>query len=370
MASIVVTIVICGICVVAAVGFLLSFQPVRPGFRGVSIWLGKRVSVLTPSGEEQRYKVVSEGWHFVLPILSRIIPIDCREQYVEVPKESVYTSDGIHVEPKVEVYYKVDEPAKILGLHEELLTADNEVGLIKVVQATYRASIATRDLKSCRDANGKKLLELDILASLGGLEEEGGLSEYRTVTEVSEDSESRLRSRIADGRRWVSRWGIKVTGVKVSDIEPTEDDKDVIELMARKQKEILAGDAKIAKQEREKTATIIDADAALYKAKKEAEGTEAKLMAPVNAKVAEATRMSAALPDGGYQQLLRTKALEAIGTSPSTKVIVPPTGLSQVVGEGTTVFDAVRAAAVDAAGTRRPTASSSGDSGADSGSST
>jgi len=334
--------IVIGLAVLGVVVFLLSFQPVAPGFRGVRLWWGSRILIKGTEADPQ-YQVDEEGWHFVVPIIGKIMPIDCREQYAPIPSEDVYTKEGIHVSPQVEVYYRVTNPDRIIGLSDEILSVDNEEGLVKVAQAGYRAIIATRDLQSCRDANGKRLLELELLLTLGGLQDPTQQNEYRLIRQAIGDpvEEPRLTSQIEEGIAWAKRWGIKVTGVKVSDIEPT---KDVIELMAKEKKAVLAGDAEIAVQKKAAVSEREKADYQLYVAQQAALGKTADLMAPVNARITEATRMKEILGEEGYQQLLRTKALEAFGTSPSTKIIVPASGLSQMVGEGVPVLDALRGA--------------------------
>ncbi len=233
-------------------------------------------------GKYQR--TVSSGLTLLIPFLERIIKVDMREQVVDIPPQAVITKDNVVVEVDAVVYYEITDPIKVIYNIADFYSA-----------ATKLAQTNLRDL-------------------VGDLALDESLTSRDKIN-------TQLRQILDDA---TDKWGTKVTRVELQRIEPPA---DVTEAMHRQMK-----------AERERRATILEAEglkrAAILKAEGEAAAIE---------KVAEANKFQKLTVAKGEAEAISTvykaihegnptndliaikylEALEKIADGKASKVFLP-----------------------------------------------
>ena len=266
--AIVVLFVLVGLVVLA--GIASSIKIVREYQRVVLFRLGRANSARGP------------GLIIINPIIDRISWVDLRERYLEIPHQTAITQDNAAIAIDFIIFYKVLDP-----LTSVLSVQDFKGAATNIASTTLRSVVGDMsldDVLSKRDEmNGVLRLKLD------------------DVTE---------------------RWGVKVTNVEVREIKPPP---AVLEAMTRQMG-----------AERTRRAVVTEADG-----QKQASITVAEGQKQSSILQAEGERQSAELRAQGYAAALRRilevagdldsttmtlqylETLKQIGSSPSTKFVVP-----------------------------------------------
>ena len=270
---------------VAVLGLLLlggtSVKIVREYQRIVLFRLGRAVGRKGP------------GIVLINPVTDRTSWVDLREQYLEIPSQTAITGDNAPISIDFIIFYKVVDPEM------SVLTVQNFAGAALNVAATTLRSVVgdmpLDDVLSKREAmNASLRIRLD---------------------EVTE------------------RWGVKVTSVEVREVNPPP---GVLEAMTRQMSAERTRRAQVTEAEGSKSAAILQAEGERQAAITLAEG---KQQATILA--AEGERQAAILKAQGYSggletilQVARTlddntlllqylDTLKQVGSSPSTKLVVP-----------------------------------------------
>ncbi len=184
-----------GIIIVVALLVLSGLRVIKQFERGVKLRFGKYVSTLNP------------GLRWIIPGIEQIIKVDIRVVAVDIPSQEVMTKDNVPIRVNGVVFYQV------INAENAILEVENfDYAISQLAQA------------SLRDMCGKA--ELDVI--LTEREELG-----RKIREIVD--------------RETDPWGIKVTDVKIKDIELPENMKRAM--------------AYQAEAERNRRARIILADA-------------------------------------------------------------------------------------------------------------
>jgi len=200
------------ISVVIAIGVVIVvFAAV--GLRIVRPWEKGLVERL---GRFQR--TADSGLNLIMPIIENIVKIDMREQVIDVPPQEVITKDNVVVTVDAVVYTEVTDPVKVKYNVENFYLAT-----IKLAQTNLRNLI-------------------------------GDMSLDESLT--SRDSINVHLREILDSA--TDKWGVRVTRVELQRIEPPQ---DVTTSMHRQMK-----------AERERRATVLEADGQREAAIKTAEG--------------------------------------------------------------------------------------------------
>jgi regulator of protease activity HflC (stomatin/prohibitin superfamily) len=261
-----VAVVLIGLVVLATV----SIKIVREYQRVVLFRLGRANSARGP------------GLIIINPITDRISWVDLRERYLEIPHQTAITQDNAAIAIDFIIFYKVLDP-----LTSVLAVQDFKGAATNIASTTLRSVVGDMtldDVLSKRDEmNGVLRLKLD------------------DVTE---------------------RWGVKVTNVEVREIKPPP---AVLEAMTRQMG-----------AERTRRAVVTEADG-----QKQASITVAEGQKQSSILQAEGERQSAELRAQGYAAALRRilevagdldsttmtlqylETLKQIGSSPSTKFVIP-----------------------------------------------
>jgi regulator of protease activity HflC (stomatin/prohibitin superfamily) len=233
------------------------------------------------------------GMVFIMPGIDRTSWVDLREQYLEIPSQTAITKDNAPISIDFIIFYKVIDPEM------SVLQVQNFAGAALNVAATTLRSVV-----------GDMALD-DVLSK----REEMNASLRVRLDEVTE------------------RWGVKVTNVEVREVNPPP---GVLEAMTRQMSAERTRRAAITEAEGKKSATILAAEGERQSAIAIAEGRKQAAILS-----AEADRRSAVLKaegySGGLQAILDVAktldektmllqyldTLKQVGTSPSTKFVVP-----------------------------------------------
>jgi regulator of protease activity HflC (stomatin/prohibitin superfamily) len=241
-------------------------------------------------GKTNEAMVRDPGLRFLIPIIDRPVKVDVREQFIEVPSQTTITRDNAPINVDFLIYWRIADPLK------SVVNVANFPGALQgVATTTLRAVIG------------------DIL-----LDEV--LSKREQINEV-------LRVKLDEV---TERWGGKVTTVEIREITPPVAVQDAMN------RQLSA--------ERTRRAVITESEGSRQAAINVAEGQkQAEILK------AEGDRQAAILRAQGFSEALTQifgaakgidektmalqylEALKALGTSPSTKFVIP-TEFTELVG--------------------------------------
>ncbi|MDR3552306.1 MAG: SPFH/Band 7/PHB domain protein [Clostridia bacterium] len=261
--------------------FFAGIRIIRPTERGLIETLGKYTGFAQP------------GFHWVIPIIQRLFPVNITEQMVNADPQVIITNDNLNATVDAQVYFKVktDEDSVKSSQYN---AANYRYQIVNLARTTLRNIIGTMSLRSANSERGRINTDL-----------------HKTL-EVE-----------------TKNWGIEITRTELKEIDPP---KDVQETMN-----------KVVKAENEKMAAIDFATAAETQADgikraaiKKAEGVKQSkiLEAEGDAQAIKLVNEAAETYFVGNAQLLRR--LQALETSlkDNAKVVVPSdTELINVIGE-------------------------------------
>lgn len=221
---------------------IVIFVIAATGIKIVRPW---QKGLIERMGKYQR--TANSGLTVIVPFLERMTKVDMREQVVDVPPQGVITKDNVVVEVDAVIYYMVTDPVQVT-----YNVANYYMAITKLAQTNLRNLIG--DLALDESLTSREIIN----------------TKLREILDAATD-----------------KWGTKVTRVELQRIEPP---KDVTDAMHRQMK-----------AERERRATILEAEGQKKSAILKAEGQAEAIM-----KVADADK---------YQKLTVAKGeAEAIQT--------------------------------------------------------
>jgi len=241
-----------------------------------------------------RFKTVrGPGLIYVIPFLETAIKVDMREKIIDIPSQTAITKDNASIGIDFLVYYRITDP-------EQSVT---KVG--DVVDATGK--IATTTLR----------------AVIGDIVLDDVLSRRDQINDV-------LRVKLDET---TERWGMKITTVEIREIEPPRAIQDSMnrQMSAERERraEVLLAEgereAAIARAEGSKQSAILEAEGQKQSQILKAEGErEAQLLtAEGYARALKAIHEQAREIDSKTMALQYMEMLEKVGSSPSTKFVLP-----------------------------------------------
>jgi regulator of protease activity HflC (stomatin/prohibitin superfamily) len=183
-------------------------------------------------------RILDPGLNMIVPFFDTVSKIDMREMVLDVPPQLVITKDNVNVEVDAVIYAQVTDPVR--ARYE---VANYIMAATKLAQTNLRNVFGELDLDAC-------------LSSRDQIN-----SQLRDVLDTATD-----------------KWGVKVNRVELQRIDPPV---DITEAMSRQMK-----------AERDKRATILDAEAV-----RQAEITKA-----------EGAKQAQILEAEGYAEAVRKKA--------------------------------------------------------------
>ncbi|HUV41038.1 MAG TPA: SPFH domain-containing protein [Sedimentisphaerales bacterium] len=265
----------------AVIVFFTGIRIIRPTHRGLIERLGKYRRFGMP------------GFHWIIPIIDRMIQVNITEQMVDAQPQEIITNDNLNARVDAQVYFKV-KPDEDSVKSSQYNVNNYEWQIVNLARTTLRNIIGTLTLKSANSERDKINGEL-----------------LKTLSKETKN------------------WGMEIVRTELKEIDPP---KDVQETMN-----------KVVKAENEKIAALDFANAVERQADglkraeiKKAEGIrQAKILAAEGE--AEAIRLVNEAANKyfvGNAQLLRK--LEAVEKSlrDNAKIVIP-TGseLVNVIGE-------------------------------------
>ena len=250
----------------------MSVRVVRQGY----------VMVVYRLGQAREEWVRGPGLQFLVPVIWSGKIVDIREQFIEVPSQTTITRDNAPINVDFLIYWRISDPLR------SVINVTNFSGALQgVATTTLRAVIG------------------DIL-----LDEV--LSKREQINEV-------LRVKLDEV---TERWGGKVTTVEIREITPPRDVQDAMnrQLSAERTRRAVITESEGTRQaainvaEGQKQSEILKAEGDRQAAILRAEGFSEAL-----------TRIYGAASgiDAKTMALQYLEALKALGSSPSTKFVIP-----------------------------------------------
>lgn len=260
------------VLVVGAIFLYLSIRIVRQYERMVVFRLGRTNPGL----------VREPGLRFLIPFVDRPVKVDIREDFIEVPSQTVITRDNAPIDIDFLIYWRIVEPMDSL-----INVADFRGALEGIATTTLRAVV------------GDMLLD-DVL------------SKRDQVNDV-------LRVKLGEQ---TERWGGKVTTVEIRELVPPPDVQDSMNrvLTAERTRRAIITESegerqsKINVAEGEKQSAILRAEGQRQSAILEAEGYSEALK-----RIFEAAKTI----DDRTMTLQYFEALKQLGEGDATKYIIP-----------------------------------------------
>lgn len=231
--------------------------------------------------------------------------IDLREQFIDLPAQSVITRDNVMVNVDSVVYWQITDPTRSTYEVNDLVGS--------IVQLTFTGM---------RSVIGK----LDLDHTLSSRDQIN--NELRMILDEATD-----------------KWGVKVTRVDIKNITPPEDVRITMEkqMTAERNRRALVlqaeGDkqAAIARAEGEKQANITRAEGEKASLVLEAEGAAQARLTNANAEAAAIQQIAGAIGDRGQtaQYLITARYVDSLrdmARTQNSKVIFMPTETSSALG--------------------------------------
>ncbi|MFN8374991.1 MAG: SPFH domain-containing protein [Anaerolineae bacterium] len=233
------------------------------------------------------------GLVLVLPFLERAIKVDMRERFLEIPRQTAISKDNAPINVDFLVYYRV------VNAPDSVLKIDNAVRASLNIAATILRSVI-----------GDIVLD-DVLAKREQINDVLRLK----LDEVTEN------------------WGLKVTRVEIREIEPPRDVQDAMNRQMTAERERRA---MVTKAEGERQSAIMVAEgqkeASILKAQGEKESSILKAEGERQSQLLRAQGFAAGLEalakeakglDEQTMALQYLETLRSVGTSASTKFVLP-----------------------------------------------
>ncbi|MDH4157810.1 MAG: SPFH/Band 7/PHB domain protein [candidate division Zixibacteria bacterium] len=164
-------------------------------------------------------RILDPGLNMIIPFFDTVIKVDMREVVLDVPPQFVITRDNVNVEVDAIIYAQVTDPVRSRYEISNYIVAST-----KLAQTNLRNVIGEMDLDACLSSRDEVNRQL------------------RDVLDTATD-----------------KWGVKVNRVELQRIDPPV---DITEAMSRQMK-----------AERDKRATILDAEAIRQAQINKAEGS-------------------------------------------------------------------------------------------------
>ena len=253
------------------------------------------------------------GLVILIPFVDRAVMVDLREFYLEIPHQSAITEDNASISIDFIVFNKVMDP------QTSVLTVGNFAGAAQNIAATTLRSV------------------------VGDMSLDDVLAKREQMNEV-------LRVKLDEV---TERWGVKVTNVEIREIIPPPMVQEAMtrQMSAERTRRAVVTEAEGSKQaaitvaEGNKQAAVLNAEGEKLGNILRAEGTRqaAILNAEGFANALSKINESAAVVGGNTMRLQYLEALKLVGTSPSSKIVVPMelsglaagvAALAQAAGDG------------------------------------
>lgn len=261
--------------------FFWGVRIIRPTHRGLIERLGKY------------HRFANPGFHWIIPIIERMYPVNITEQMVNADPQEIITNDNLNASVDAQVYFKVKEGED--SVKGSIYNVNNyRWQIVNLARTTLRNIIGTLTLKSANSERGKINAEL-----------------HRTLLIETQT------------------WGIEIVRTELKEIDPPRDVQETMNKVVKAENEKIAAIDFASARE-----TVADGE---KRAKiKEAEGYKQSQILHAEGE-AEAIRLVNEAADkyfiGNAQLLKKLDTLQA-SLENNAKIVIP-TGseLVNIIGE-------------------------------------
>ncbi len=268
--------------------FLIGIRIIRPREKGLIERLGKYK------------KTASQGFHWIIPVIDRMIKVDITENMVDVEPQKIITKDDLNATVDAVVYFRVIDPMK------SIYKAQN-----------YRAQITSLARTTLRDIIGKMTL---------------------TEANSKRDTLNAILEQELD--KQTDAWGIDVIRVELQRIEPPPDVQGAMNnvVIAEREKKaaIDFATATETKADGERRAEIKKAEGKKQGAILEAEGKAEAIRKVAVADADKIEKVNTAIQKFFKNEAQIYKKLETVERSlkEGTKYVIDPnTEITNVIAE-------------------------------------
>jgi regulator of protease activity HflC (stomatin/prohibitin superfamily) len=261
--------------------FFAGIRIIRPTHRGLVERLGKYHHFANP------------GFHWIIPIIDRMISVNITEQMVDAQPQEIITNDNLNAKVDAQVYFKVkDDEESVKNSQYNVYNYERQI--VNLARTTLRNIIGTLTLKSANSERDKINTEL--------------------LTTLSQETKN---------------WGMEIVRTELKEIDPPADVQETMNKVVKAENEKIAALDFANAREREadgmKRAEIKKAEGVRQAKILEAEG-EAEAIRLVN----EAANKYFV---GNAQLLRKLEALER-ALKENAKIVIPSDSeLINVIGE-------------------------------------
>jgi regulator of protease activity HflC (stomatin/prohibitin superfamily) len=276
------TLIVIGVVVVLLIMILTQAIKVVPEYQRLVLFrVGRCIGVRGP------------GLILIIPIVDRVVRVDLREQYLEIPHQAAITEDNATISIDFIVFNKV------VDAQASVVSVGNFEGAAQNIAATTLRSV------------------------VGDMSLDDVLAKREQMNEV-------LRVKLDEV---TERWGVKVTNVEIREIIPPPGVQEAMtrQMSAERTRRAVVTEAEGAKQaavtvaEGNKQAAILNAEGNKQSAILNAEGErQAAILRAEGFSLALHTIYQVANTiDANTMSLQYLDALKSLGNSPSTKFVIP-----------------------------------------------
>jgi len=151
--------------VAVVVIFLLGIRVVRPTHRALVERLGRYHRFGTP------------GFHWVVPLIDKLITINVTEQMVDAQPQEIITNDNLNARVDAQVYFKVKNDEDSVKSSQYNVNS-YQVQVVNLARTTLRNIIGTMTLKSANSERDR--INSELLATLAAETKNWGMEIVRT----------------------------------------------------------------------------------------------------------------------------------------------------------------------------------------------
>jgi regulator of protease activity HflC (stomatin/prohibitin superfamily) len=180
------------LAILAGFIFLIGIRIVRPTHRALVERLGKYKKFAGP------------GFHWVIPMIDRMYPINTTEQMIDAEPQEIITNDNLNAMVDAQIYYRVkSDEESVKSSQYNVNNVNNQI--VNLARTTLRNIIGTLTLKSANSERGKINDEL-----------------HRILIEET------------------ASWGIDIVRAELKEIDPPKDVQDTMNKIVKAENEKIA----------------------------------------------------------------------------------------------------------------------------------
>jgi len=128
--------------IVVLIIFFAGIRIIRPTHRGLIERLGKY------------RRFASAGFHWIIPIIDRMISVNITEQMVDAQPQEIITNDNLNAKVDAQVYFKVKDDEESVK-NSQYKVNNYERQIVNLARTTLRNIIGTLTLKSANSERDK-----------------------------------------------------------------------------------------------------------------------------------------------------------------------------------------------------------------------